>query len=184
MSLDIRLSPNIFVNSGDRQFVAVLRSALEKYKCLTVQMTWVIVVKWLATRNPKHFVMGSNQISRFFSLIVFFFLSLFSFLCLVFFCCSFLYFQHYFPSLFQIFNAKNTKWISNFSFASCVCFRIHYITVLFPFAGCICIRISFISFRPEPFETNMMVEVPRLLRCPGCLLARLSGAFAKCRIKI
>ena len=71
----------------------------------------------------------------------------------------------------------------NFAFASCVCLRIHYITVLFPFDCCTCLRIGFISFRPEPFETNMMVEVRRLLRCPGCMLARLSRAFAKCRFK-
>ena len=38
-SLDIWLSPNMCVIVGEIQFVALLRSAWEKYKCLTVQIT-------------------------------------------------------------------------------------------------------------------------------------------------
>ena len=37
----------------ERQCVALLRRAWEKYKCLTAQITCVSIVKWLATRNPK-----------------------------------------------------------------------------------------------------------------------------------
>jgi len=39
LSLDIWLIPNMCVILGKRQFVALLRSAWEKYTCLNVQMT-------------------------------------------------------------------------------------------------------------------------------------------------
>ena len=145
---------------------------------------WVSVMKWLATLNPNLFVMGSNQISRLFCDTFFFnssfvILSLSPFFLLFFFSFSalfFLYFVFIVSKFISNFKSKNTKWISNFP--SCVCLRIYYFTVYFPFAGCICLRVSV----PEPFETNMMVEFRRLLRCPGCLSARLYRTFAKCMI--
>ena len=79
-----------------------------------------------------------------FSLMVFFISFLFPLLYLVT-CLHFYSFQVYFKFSMQ----NNTNWISNFAFASCVCLRIHYITVYFPFACCICLRICFISFCPR-----------------------------------
>ena len=146
---------------------------------------WLSVVNRLATRNPKLFVMGSNQIRRLFCdtffLIVLVFPCLFSFLYFT----LFIIIPYKFPSLFQIFNAKNTTWISNFAFASCVCLRIYYIIIYFPFCGCICIRNCVISFCPRTIwdKYEKMVEVRRLLRCPRYLLARYTRGFAKCMIQ-
>ena len=161
LSLDIELSPNMCVILGERQFVALLRSTREKYKCLTVHMDCECsFVKWLATRNPKLFIMGSNQIRRlfcdtFFSLIVLVCLCLFYFLYLFFFLqFFFLYVFNIIFSSFHIVSKFISNWqkydrISNFAFDSCVWLWIYYIIIFFPFAGCICLRNCFISFRPR-----------------------------------
>ena len=107
--------------------------------------------------EPELFVKGSNHISRLFVTVFFFnsahfsfflFLSLSRFFLFIFFNIIFSSFIIVFKFISN-FQCTNTKWISNFAFASCFCLRIHYITVYFPFAGCICLRICFISFCPR-----------------------------------
>ena len=115
LSLDIELSPNMCVILGERQFVALLRSTREKYKCLTVHMDCECsFVKWLATRNPKLFIMGSNQIRRLFC-DTFFSLIVLVFVCFPFFICFFLqffFFLYVFNIIFSSFHIVS-KFISN-----------------------------------------------------------------------
>ena len=100
-----------------------------------------------------------------FSLIVLFFLSLFSFLYFVFFLLLFfVLFQHYFSSFFIISN-----FISNFQ---CKKYDMNLKLSL---------RWLFLS-QNHLRQIRQIVEVRGLLRCPGCLTARLYRAFAKCRI--
>ena len=110
LSLDIWISPSMCMSLGERQCVALLRSAWENYKCLNVQITylWVSVLKWLATRNPKLFVMGSNQIRRLFCNTFFFnsrstHFSFFVFLSL-FRCYLLLFFSIIFSLIYKIIN--------------------------------------------------------------------------------
>ena len=102
LSVDILLSPNMYVMLGERQCVALLRSAWEKYKCLNVQ---------IYCEYPKLFVMVSNQISRLFGDTFFFNSALSSFfvflLCLVFFSLD-IFLSIMFSSFFIV-----SKFISN-----------------------------------------------------------------------
>ena len=124
--------------------------------------------------------MGSNHIRRFLcGTIVLFCLSLFSFHYFFF---SFFLFCTYFSSFIIV-----TKFISNFQFKQynmnfklrlrkrCLSSNIlhHYLLSL---------RWLFLS-QNHLRQIWQMVEVRRLLRCPGCQLTRLFRTFAKCMIK-
>ena len=131
--------------------------------------------------EPKtlHHVFESDYETYFvtpFYLVVFVFVSSLPFF-ISFYVCSFLYVFSISVSLFQILNAKNTTLIQNF--ASCFCLQLDYITIYFPYW----LYLSKNLFHQFLSKNHLrqiwhMVEVRRLLRCPGCLLG-----FAKCMIK-